>query len=437
MLSALENTDPAIEKVRNQLAKLYDENLRDLEAAYQFEKTHDWPLFHGDLTAPPMIIAMGQYSTGKSTFIRYLVGQDFPGLRIAAEPTTDNVVSVMFGEKDQIIPGNMLVIDDRFQYQSLKYMEDGFFDHFYAARCSAPVLKHVCFVDTPGILGVEKNRANRGYSYEQIARWFGNRADMIILFFDAASLDINDEYRKVIHQVSTANTNKIKIVLNKADSFTGLELMRIYGSLMWALGKVFDCPEAVVVYVGSFHDGEVKNNDLKTLFSQSMTELVSDVAQLPSTSAINKINDIVKRITKVKSNALILDTIANTDGMKGKVGKSWRKKVGKYLPTVLAHVQKKYKIVTSHMPKAEDFLKNVIAKIDSTDIPLTLDHEKISALDRMLSTDMKKLMRSLTSEDTLEEIEGEVVEYSTETTRPHTSSLVIGDSSVPNSDADE
>merc|ERR1712112_578447 len=154
---------------------------------------------------------------------------------------------------------------------------------------------------------------------------------------------------------------------------------------------------------------------------------VTDVAQLPSTSGINKINDIVKRITKVKLNALILDTIANLDGIKGKVGKSWRKKAEKYLPTVLAHVQKQYKIVTGHMPKAEDFMKNVIQKIDSTEIPLELDHEKISALDRMLRTDMKKLMRSLTEEDTPEE---EVAEYSTETTRPRISSLVVGDSSV-------
>jgi len=435
MLSVLENTDPAIEKVRKQLAKLYDENLRDLEEAYLFEKTHNLPLSYGDLTAPPMIITMGQYSTGKSSFIRYLVGQDFPGLRIAAEPTTDNVVSIMYGEKDQIIPGNTLVLDDRFQYQSLKYMEEGFFDHFHAARCNAPVLKHICFVDTPGILGVEKTRANRGYSYQQIAHWFGERADMIILFFDAHSLDINDEYRKVIHQVSSQNTNKIKIVMNKADGFTSLELLRIYGSLMWALGKVFDCPEAVVVYVGSFRDGEVQNPELKTLFSQSMNELVTDVAQLPSTSGINKINDIVKRITKVKLNALILDTIANLDGIKGKVGKSWRKKVEKYLPAVLAHVQKQYKILTGHMPKAEDFVKNVIQKIDSTEIPLELDHEKISALDRMLRTDMKKLMRSLTEEDTPEE--EEVAEYSTETTRPRISSLVVGDSSVPNSDSDE
>ena len=34
---------------------------------------------------------MGQYSTGKSTFVRHLLQRDYPGLRIGPEPTTDTV----------------------------------------------------------------------------------------------------------------------------------------------------------------------------------------------------------------------------------------------------------------------------------------------------------------------------------------------------------
>ena len=36
-----------------------------------------------------MVMLVGQYSTGKTTFIRYLLEQDFPGIRIGPEPTTD------------------------------------------------------------------------------------------------------------------------------------------------------------------------------------------------------------------------------------------------------------------------------------------------------------------------------------------------------------
>ena len=32
------------------------------------------------------------------------------------------------------------------------------------------------------------------------------------------------------------------------------QLMRVYGALMWSLGKVFMTPEVCKVYVGSFND---------------------------------------------------------------------------------------------------------------------------------------------------------------------------------------
>lgn len=36
---------------------------------------------------------------------------------------------------------------------------------------------------------------------------------------------------------------KIRIVLNKSDGIEQQQLMRVYGALMWALGKVFRNPE--------------------------------------------------------------------------------------------------------------------------------------------------------------------------------------------------
>ena len=35
------------------------------------------------------VLLLGQYSVGKTSFIRSLLGQNFPGMRIGPEPTTD------------------------------------------------------------------------------------------------------------------------------------------------------------------------------------------------------------------------------------------------------------------------------------------------------------------------------------------------------------
>ena len=66
-----------------------------------------------------MILLVGQYSTGKTTFIRYLLEQDFPGIRIGPEPTTDRFIAVMYGDETGSIPGNALVVDAKKQFRAL------------------------------------------------------------------------------------------------------------------------------------------------------------------------------------------------------------------------------------------------------------------------------------------------------------------------------
>ena len=93
------------ENVVDGLKNAYRLKLLPLEKFYNFHDFYSPPLDDTDFEAKPMILLVGQYSTGKTTFIKYLLEQDFPGMRIGPEPTTDRFICIMYGDRECTIPG--------------------------------------------------------------------------------------------------------------------------------------------------------------------------------------------------------------------------------------------------------------------------------------------------------------------------------------------
>lgn len=79
-LSKNRSKDPEVfENVVEGLKVIYNKKLLPLEQAYNFHEFHSPTLTNADFEAKPMILLIGQYSTGKTTFIKYLLERDFPG----------------------------------------------------------------------------------------------------------------------------------------------------------------------------------------------------------------------------------------------------------------------------------------------------------------------------------------------------------------------
>lgn len=74
------------------LSRLYRKKILPLELSSRYGHFHSPPLSPSDFDAPPMILLLGQYSVGKTSFVKYLLGRDFPGIRVGPEPTTDRCV---------------------------------------------------------------------------------------------------------------------------------------------------------------------------------------------------------------------------------------------------------------------------------------------------------------------------------------------------------
>ena len=197
---------------------------------------------------------------GKTSFIRYLLGRDFPGMHIGPEPTTDRFIAVMHGTEDKTTPGNALAVSPNMPFRGLEMFGNGFLSKFQGAQLDVPLLHHVTLIDTPGILSGEKQRIGRTYEFTSVIEWFAARCDVILLLFDAHKLDISDEFRNAIEALK-GHDDKIRVVLNKADMVDAQKLIRIYGALMWSLGKVVKTPECVRVYIGSFWEQPLQCNE--------------------------------------------------------------------------------------------------------------------------------------------------------------------------------
>ncbi|MCL4123290.1 UNVERIFIED_CONTAM: hypothetical protein GTU68_062252, partial [Idotea baltica] len=383
------------ESVLEGLKKTYKNKVYPLESSYMFHDFHSPALDDPDFDAKPMLLLVGQYSTGKTTFIRYLLERDFPGIRIGPEPTTDGFIAVMHDENDGVIPGNALVVDPKKPFRPLSKFGNAFLNRLQCSQLNSKVLKGISIIDTPGILSGEKQRTDRGYDFTGVLEWFAERVDRIILLFDAHKLDISDEFRRSIEALK-GHDDKIRIVLNKADMVDHQQLMRVYGALMWSLGKVLNTPEVARVYIGSFWDEPLRYDVNRRLFEAEEQDLFADLQSLPRNAALRKLNDLIKRARLAKVHAYIISELKKE--MPSVFGKESKKKeLIKNLSQTYEKIQREHQISPGDFPE----LKRMQDQLQHHDFTKfnALKPRLLDNVDRMLAEEIARLMAMIPQEE--------------------------------------
>ena len=393
------NKHPEVyDSVVHGLSKLYKSKILPLESRYLFHHFHSPALEDADFEARPMILLVGQYSTGKTTFIRYLLEQDFAGIRIGPEPTTDRFIAIMHAQTEGIIPGNALVVDPKKQFSSLSKFGNAFLNRFQCSTVDSAVLKGISIIDSPGILSGEKQRVDRGYEFSGVLEWFAERVDRILLLFDAHKLDISDEFRRCIEALR-GHDDKIRIILNKADMIDNQQLMRVYGALMWSLGKVLNTPEVARVYIGSFWDQPLHYDMNRRLFEMEKQDLFQDLQSLPINAALRKLNDLIKRARLAKVHAYIISALRKDfPAMFGKDSK--KKELIGNLGQIYERLQREHQIPAGDFPDLKRMQEQLVHQKFAKFKPLK--PRLLQAVDRMLAEDISHLMAIMPQQSALQ-----------------------------------
>lgn len=375
------------------LKRLYAEKLKPLEVTYRFNDFASPVLTNSDFDAKPMVMLLGQYSTGKTTFIKHLLGCEYPGAHIGPEPTTDRFVVAMSGPDERTIPGNTMAVQADMPFNGLTSFGGAFLSKFECSQMPHPLLDQITLVDTPGVLSGEKQRMQRSYDFTGVISWFASKCDMILLLFDPHKLDISDEFKRVITSLR-GNEDKIRVVLNKADQVDTQQLMRVYGALMWSLGKVLNTPEVVRVYIGSFNDKPINEAVVgpigKELFEKEQNDLITDLMTIPKKACDRKINEFVKRARAAKINAYIMSHLKKE--MPAMMGKSKaQQRLMDNLQQEFEKVQQEYHLPAGDFPSVEHF-REVLGgyNIDKFE---KLKPKMIQAVDDMLGYDIPDLLK--------------------------------------------
>ena len=256
-----------------------------------------------DLLTPlkwkPVVLIIGNYSSGKSTFINEILGSQIQ--RTGQAPTDDSFTILAAPEPNEPegeVPGSTVVNDERLPFAPLRHFGESLLSHMRLKRVTnTPILQDFAIIDTPGMLDSVTEK-DRGYDYLGVVGELAKLADLIILMFDPHKAGTIKETYQAIRSTLPGSTGEDRViyVLNRIDECESVsDLLRSYGTLCWNLSQMTgrkDMPRIYLTFAPQ--DGKVP----PTGFEIWMNER-EELKQTMSSAPKMRLNHILQEVDRV------------------------------------------------------------------------------------------------------------------------------------------
>ncbi|KAF0685006.1 Aste57867_23035 [Aphanomyces stellatus] len=294
------------------------ETLRQQSKFASFSKVH-----------VPMMLVLGNHSSGKSTFINHMLGQEVQ--KTGRAPTDCMFTVLMGGKRAERLDGYALSRDNKFGFQDIK----GLFGTDFVSQVEMKVLENcelldttgMMIIDSPGMIdppGTTQSRdrtdMDRGYDFKKVVRWLAERADIILVMFDPDKPGTTFESLDVLTTSLNHVNSKVRLILNKVDDFkTVHDFARAYGALCWNLSKVIprkDMPFIYTMYVPVRpsastpvlkSEEEMLQSLLHAEFDGTRGEILREVQRAPDLATDNLLTSFKLLCAKLKMHVTLIE----------------------------------------------------------------------------------------------------------------------------------
>ena len=169
------------------------------------------------------------------------------------------------------------------------------------------------------------------------------------------------------------------------------QLMRVYGALMWSLGKVMNTPEVCRVYMGSFWDKPLQETGQEELLSQEEMDLMNDIRRLPQQAVMRRINELVKRARSVKVHAYIVHYLRKQLPYNPWSKRDKQKRLIGRLEQEFMGAARRYGLPRGDFPPAEPMRKALSEIKDLSEFP-KLDKKMVREMEKVFSVEIPELL---------------------------------------------
>lgn len=306
-----------IDSLRVELVNAVEEKISPVAQKYGYSQTN----LAEKIKWRPMVLLLGNYSSGKSTLINELLGTDVQ--KTGQAPTDDSFTVITNHDSDEVEDrdGMVLVNDPEYPFGSLKRHGKRFLSHFKLKKVRSPLLENLALIDTPGMLdSVSEN--DRGYNYQEVIGELASIADLILVLFDPHKAGtIRETYESLRKTIPAATyEDRVLFVLNRVDECENLnDLLRVYGTLTWNLSQMTGRKDIPHIHF-SYSQENKKDTDFLPLLGNQREDLKASILEAPKYRLDHLATFIEDHSTKID---LILEALTNFKKRQRSLFLSW------------------------------------------------------------------------------------------------------------------